>query len=341
MALDATLRALIMRSPKTELHLHIEGTLEPELMFTLAQRNGVPLPYADVAAVRRAYDFADLQSFLDLYYAGAAVLRTEGDFAALTQAWAARAAADRVRRAEIFFDPQTHTARGVPMGVVLAGLTRGLQAARVQHGLSADLILCLLRHLSEADAFATLEAALPFRSQFIGVGLDSGERGNPPEKFARVFARCRSLGLHVVAHAGEEGPADYVRAALDVLQAERIDHGVRSTDDPALVQRLAREGVPLTVCPLSNTRLKVFEHMRDHTLVQLLRAGCKVTINADDPAYFGGYLNDNWLAAFEALPLNAADGWRVARNGVEAAFMRGADKAALLREVDAHWGRAA
>jgi adenosine deaminase len=339
MALNSALRERIVASPKTELHLHIEGTLEPELMFALAERHGVRLPYATVDALRAAYDFADLQSFLDLYYAGAAVLRTERDFYDLTLAWAERAVADRVLHAEIFFDPQTHTARGVGLEAVVGGITGALGDAQSRWGLSSALIPCFLRHLSEDDAFATLAQLLPFREHFVGVGLDSGERGNPPEKFARVFARCRELGLHVVAHAGEEGPAAFVRSALDVLKAERIDHGVRSAEDPQLVERLAREAVPLTVCPLSNTRLKVFEHMRDHTLPQLLRAGCKVTINADDPAYFGGYLNDNWLAVFDALPLDEHDAWTIARNGFEAAFLPPERKAALLRRVDMHWGR--
>lgn len=336
--MDATLRQYIIRSPKTELHLHIEGTLEPEMMFALAKRNGVSLPYANVDAVRAAYNFIDLQSFLDLYYAGAAVLMTEQDFYDLTLAWARRAVADQVRHAEIFFDPQTHTARGVTMGTVVCGITRALQDAQARWGLSSALILCFLRHLSEDDAYATLEAAMPYRAHFIGVGLDSGERGNPPEKFARVFAHCRELGLRIVAHAGEEGPPAYVQTALDVLKAERIDHGVRSVDDPELVVRLAREGVPLTVCPLSNTRLCLYERMADHALPQLLRAGCKVTINADDPAYFGGYLNDNWLAMFDAQPtLTAHDAWQMARNGFDAAFITAEQRASWQTELDVHW----
>jgi adenine deaminase len=336
--MNVALRQHIIASPKTELDLHIEGTLEPEMMFALAARNGVALPYASVAELRAAYNFADLQSFLNLYYAGAAVLVTEQDFYDLTFAWAQRAAADNVRHAEIFFDPQTHTMRGIVMFVVVGGISRALADAQARFGLSSALILCFLRYLSEDDAFATLDEALPFREHFIGVGLDSGERGNPPEKFARVFARCRELGLHIVVHAGEEEPTAYVQASLDLLNAERIDHGGRSVDDPALVERLAREGVPLTVCPLSNTRLCVYQRMQDHALPQLLRAGCKVTINADDPAYFGGYLNDNWLAMFDAHPsLTAQDAWRIARNGFEASFITHEERAKHLDEVDAHW----
>jgi adenine deaminase len=335
--MNEALRQAIIHSPKTELHLHIEGTLEPDMMFALAKRNGLKLPYASVAALRAAYEFADLQSFLDLYYAGAAVLITEQDFFDLTYAWAQHAARDKVLHAEIFFDPQTHTQRGIDIGVVVSGITKALQQAERDFGMTSYLILCFLRHLSEEEAFASLQEALPYREHFIGVGLDSGERGNPPEKFARVFARCRELGLRIVAHAGEEGPAAYVETALDVLKAERIDHGVRSVESPALVQRLARAGVPLTVCPLSNTRLKVFNDMQQHTLPQLLKAGCKVTINADDPAYFGGYLNDNWLTLFEALPLTARDAWQMVRNGFEASFISPERKAQHLAVVDQHW----
>jgi adenine deaminase len=335
--MNEALRQAIIDSPKTELHLHIEGTLEPDMMFALAKRNSVSLPYANVQALRAAYEFTDLQSFLNLYYAGAAVLITEQDFFDLTYAWAQHAARDKVRHAEIFFDPQTHTQRGIGIGVVITGITKALKQAERDFGMTSHLILCFLRHLSEEEAFASLQEALPYREHFIGVGLDSGERGNPPEKFARVFAHCRELGLHGVAHAGEEGPAEYVETALDVLKAQRIDHGVRSVESPALVQRLAREGVPLTVCPLSNTRLKVFNDMKQHTLPQLLKAGCKVTINADDPAYFGGYLNDNWLALFEALPLTARDAWQMVRNGFEASFISPEKKAHHLAAVDEHW----
>lgn len=328
--LPQLLRAL----PKAELHLHIEGTLEPELMFRLAARNGVALPWPDVAAVRAAYAFTDLQSFLDLYYAGCAVLRTEQDFYDLAWAYLERAAADGVRRAEIFFDPQTHTARGVSFATVIDGLHRACtDAARL--GVSAELILCFLRHLSEREAFETLEEALPHRGRFIGVGLDSSERGHPPEKFARVFARCGELGLHRVAHAGEEGPPQYVWQALDLLRVERIDHGVRSEADAALVQRLARERVPLTVCPLSNVRLCVFPDLGAHNLGRLLQAGLRVTVNADDPAYFGGYVADNYLQTWAALGLSAAQALQVARNGFEASFASPEQRRRWLDEVDA------
>lgn len=337
MTLDAALAERIRQTPKAELHVHIEGTLEPELIFRLAQRNRVKLPYASVEALRSAYAFTDLQSFLDIYYAGASVLLTEEDFFDMTMAYAQRAAADNVRHAEIFFDPQTHTARGVDIEVVIDGIADALAQAHTQYHFSSSLILCFLRHLSEEDAFATLEAALPYRDRFIGVGLDSSERGNPPEKFARVFARARELGLHLVAHAGEEGPAQYVSDALDILKVERIDHGVRAIDDPALVQRLARERIALTVCPLSNQKLKVYPDLRDHSLKQLLDAGVPVTLHSDDPAYFGGYMNANWEAAFEALPLTDADAYQLARNSFEASFLPPARKADYLAQVERFW----
>ncbi|ALD90072.1 adenosine deaminase [Cupriavidus gilardii] len=337
MTLDAALADRIRRTPKAELHVHIEGTLEPELIFRLAQRNQVKLPYPSVEALRAAYAFTDLQSFLDIYYAGASVLLTEEDFFDMTMAYVERAVADNVRHAEIFFDPQTHTARGVDIEIVIDGIADALAQARTQYDFSSSMILCFLRHLSEEDAFATLEAALPYRDRFIGVGLDSSERGNPPEKFARVFARAKELGLHRVAHAGEEGPADYVRDALDILHVERIDHGVRAIDDPALVERLARERIALTVCPLSNQKLKVYPDLRDHSLKKLLDAGVAVTIHSDDPAYFGGYMNANWEATFDALPLDAADAHRLARNSFEASFLPPALKAEYLTEVDRFW----
>ena len=307
------LPALLAAMPKAELHIHIEGSLEPELIFALAKRNQVALAYPNVEALRAAYAFTDLQSFLDLYYAGASVLLTEDDFHDLAWAYLQRAAADQVRCAEIFFDPQTHTARGVAFATVIAGLTRAVERARNELGMTVALILCFLRHLSEDDAFATLEEALPFRNHFIGVGLDSSERGHPPEKFARVFKRCKALGLHLVAHAGEEGPPEYIRSALDVLGAERIDHGVRCLEDPALVARLVREQVPLTVCPLSNLKLCVVSSMQQHMLGRLLDAGLMATVNSDDPAYFGGYLNANFSATFSALNLNAAQAYQIGR----------------------------
>ncbi len=311
---------LLRAMPKAELHIHIEGSLEPEMIFALAQRNGVPLPYASVEALRAAYAFTNLQSFLDLYYAGASVLLHEQDFYDMAWAYFERAKADGVVRAELFFDPQTHTARGVSMGAVIEGLSRACADARTQQGISADLILCFLRHLSEEDALATLQAALPFRQHFIGVGLDSSEVGHPPEKFARVFARCRELGLHVVAHAGEEGPPAYVWSALDVLHVERIDHGVQAIHDPALMKRLVETLMPLTVCPLSNLKLCVFKHLADHNLGRMLDAGVRVTVNSDDPAYFGGYLLENYLQTFAALHLNAQHAYRLAANSIEASF---------------------
>ncbi len=334
-AIDPGLADFIRGLPKAELHVHIEGTLEPETIFALAERNGITLAYTSVEALRAAYAFGDLQSFLDIYYAGASVLLTADDFHDMAAAYLARARADNVIRAEIFFDPQTHTARGVAIGTVIEGLTRALDAARAA-GTSCDLILCFLRHLSEEDAFATLRAALPYRDRFIGVGLDSSEVGHPPEKFARVFAAARAEGLRVVAHAGEEGPPDYITQALDLLKAERIDHGVRSLEDPALVARLVAGRVPLTVCPLSNVRLRVFDTMADHTLARMLEAGLVVTINSDDPAYFGGYVTDNWLETFAALGLDRAAAIAIARNGFEAAFVGGVTRAEFLARLDAH-----
>ena len=327
---------LLRRMPKAELHIHIEGSLEPELIFALAQRNGVTLPYATVEALRAAYAFTDLQSFLDIYYAGASVLLHAQDFEDMAMAYFERAAADNVVHAELFFDPQTHTARGVSFETVITGLTRGCERARRELGLSASLILCFLRHLSEDEAFATLEQALPFRGQFIGVGLDSSERGHPPEKFARVFARCRELGLHLVAHAGEEGPPEYIWSALDVLKVERIDHGVRCVEDPALVQRLAATRMPLTVCPLSNVKLCVYKTMAEHNLATLLDAGLCATVNSDDPAYFGGYMNQNFIETFAALPqLGARQAHQLASNSFEASFAPEVDKRRWRAALDA------
>ena len=332
---------LLTSMPKAELHVHIEGTLEPELIFTLARRNGVDLPYAGVEDLRAAYAFTGLQSFLDIYYAGASVLLHEQDFEDMASAYLERAAADNVVRAEIFFDPQTHTARGVPFRTVIDGLSRAIARARDRDGLDAALILCFLRHLSEEQAFETLEQALPFRDRFIGIGLDSSERGHPPEKFARVFARCRERGLRLVAHAGEEGPPAYITAALDVLRVERIDHGVRCVEDPALVQRLARERIPLTVCPLSNVRLRVFGSLAGHNLPVLLAAGLCATVNSDDPAYFGGYVNRNFRETFAALPsLTARDAWQLAANSFEASFADAADKRRWRGALDASFASA-
>ncbi|WP_293222724.1 adenosine deaminase [Ottowia sp.] len=334
------LPALLAAMPKAELHMHIEGSLEPEMAFALAARHGIALPYADSAALRRAYAFGDLQSFLDLYYQGAAVLRTEQDFYELARAYLARAATENVVHAEIFFDPQTHTARGVPMATVIRGLARAGDEARRERGISSALILCFLRHLSEREAFETLEQALPFRDAFIGVGLDSSERGHPPEKFARVFARCRALDLHIVAHAGEEGPPAYIWAALDVLKAERIDHGVQAVHDAALMQRLARERVPLTVCPLSNQKLQVFPDLARHSLPQLLAGGLCATVNSDDPAYFGGYVNANFQALFAATGLDAQAAWQLAANSFEASFVDASAKQRWLDRLNESFERA-
>ena len=328
--LNEQLCQVLQAMPKAELHIHIEGSLEPELIFELAQRNGVALPYASVEALRQAYAFTNLQSFLDIYYAGASVLLTEQDFYDMTMAYLRRAAADNVRHAEIFFDPQTHTARGVPFKTVVDGIWRACQEGPI----SATLIMCFLRHLSEEEAIATLEEALPFRDKIIGVGLDSSEVGHPPEKFARVFERARNLGLHLVAHAGEEGPPAYIESALDVLNVERIDHGVRCLEDPDLVARLVREQMALTVCPLSNIKLRVFDAMGDSNLRRLLDAGLVATVNSDDPAYFGGYVNDNYLAAFDALPLDASHARQLAKNSFGAAFLEPERKRAYLAEVD-------
>jgi len=334
------LPALLCEMPKAELHIHIEGSLEPELIFALAARNGVALPYASVEALRAAYAFSDLQSFLDIYYAGASVLLKEQDFFDMAMAYFKRAAADHVVRAELFFDPQTHTDRGVPIKTVIGGLARACATAQRELGVSGALILCFLRHLSEEAAFATLEQALPHREHFIGVGLDSSERGHPPEKFARVFARCRELGLHLVAHAGEEGPPAYVWSALDVLHVERIDHGVRSVDDPALMQRLAATRMPLTVCPLSNVKLCVYPTMAQHQLPALLDAGLCATINSDDPAYFGGYMNQNFVETFAALPqLTAQHAYQLARNSFEASFVDAVSKQAWTRSLDQVFAR--
>ena len=328
---SAALAARIAAAPKAELHVHIEGTLEPEHAFALGRRNHVPLPYESPEAMRRAYAFGDLQSFLDIYYAAAAVLRTEDDFHDLAWAYLQKAHADNVVRAEIFFDPQTHTARGVAFETVVRGLGRALDRGRRELGLSAALIMCFLRHLSEREAFETLEQAEPFRDHFLGVGLDSGERGNPPEKFRDVFARCRRLGLHVVAHAGEEGPPASITGALDVLGAERIDHGVRCLEDEATVARLVRDRIPLTVCPFSNVKLRVFDTLAHHSLPRLLAAGLRASIHSDDPAYFGGYVNDNLLAARDALSLTADHAYTLVRNSLESSFLEPSE---IARHVD-------
>ena len=325
---------VLQRMPKAELHIHIEGSLEPEMIFALARRNGVSLPYANVEALRAAYAFTNLQSFLDIYYAGASVLLKEQDFYDMAWAYFEKAAADHVVHAELFFDPQTHTSRGVDMATVILGLSRACRDAGQKLGISAALILCFLRHLSEEDAFATLEQALPWREHFIGVGLDSSELGHPPEKFARIFKRCGELGLHRVAHAGEEGPPAYIYTALDVLQVERIDHGVQASRDRALMERLAAQGIALTVCPLSNIKLCVYPDLKSHSLGQLLDAGIAATVNSDDPAYFGGYVNQNCLQTFEALGLQAGHAYKLARNSLQASFASDTAKAAWIEHLD-------
>jgi len=330
--------ALVDGLPKAELHLHIEGSLEPELMFALAKRNRVALPYPTVASLKAAYDFSDLQSFLDIYYAGASVLATERDFFDMTWAYLERAQTENVRHVEIFFDPQTHTSRGVPFRIAIEGIHAALSEGARKLGISAFLIMCFLRHLSEEDAFATVEQALPYRDRIVGVGLDSSERGHPPSKFARVFARCRELGWRAVAHAGEEGPPAYITEALDLLKAERIDHGVRCLEDPAVVARLAAEQIPLTVCPLSNVKLRVFPSLEQHNLRQLMAAGLRVTVNSDDPAYFGGYVNANYRAVQRALGLSREDLRRLAKNSFLASFLPEAEKQRHCRSVDEYLG---
>ena len=316
--------------PKAELHVHIEGTLEPEMMFEMGKRNGVELPFGSVEEVRAAYEFDDLQSFLDIYYRAAEVLRTEGDFAELMEAYLRRAASDGVRHAEIFFDPQTHTARGIDIGTVIRGLTRGRQ--RVAE-VSSTLILCFLRHLSPDSAVDVFEQARPYLGYLQGVGLDSGELDNPPELFTEAYRRAAEAGLRAVAHAGEEGPAEYIWSALDELGVERIDHGVRAGDDPALVDRLVRNQIPLTMCPLSNQKLQVFPDLRDHNLKKLMDAGVLVTVNSDDPSYFGGYVGDNYLGIASALDLSRGDLVQLARNSVTASFLPEDRKAMLQQQI--------
>jgi adenosine deaminase len=327
-------QALIAQLPKCELHIHVEGSLEPELMFALARRNGIRLPYASVDAVRQAYRFRNLQDFLDIYYQGMSVLITEQDFYDLAWAYLERAQADNVRHVEMFFDPQGHTSRGIAFATVLEGLSRAIADASRKLGVKASLIMCFLRHLDEADAERALDSALAFKDRIAGVGLDSSEQGNPPGKFKRVFDRAREAGFFLTAHAGEEGPPSYVWEALDVLGVARIDHGVRSMEDEPLLDRLARERVPLTVCPLSNVRLRVVKDLADHPLRRMLDKGLVATVNSDDPAYFGGYVQENYRAAAQALRLGRDEVAALARNGIAASLMPEAKKAALLAEVD-------
>jgi adenosine deaminase len=329
---DSFIRSL----PKAELHIHIEGSLEPELAFELARKHGVKLPYDSVEALRRAYDFADLQSFLDVYYAVAGVLRDEDDFFALTWAYLQRVRDDGAVHVEIFFDPQTHTARGIPYATALAGITRALDKAQATLGISSRLILCFLRHLSADEAMRTLEEALPAKERLAGVGLDSSEKGHPPSKFAEVFRRARAAGLAAVAHAGEEGPPSYIVEALDLLHVSRIDHGVRCEEDTALCERLAAEQVPLTVCPLSNVKLCVFQTMRQHNLKRLLDRGMCITLNSDDPAYFGGYLLANYTAAADALDLDRDDIVQLCKNSFTASFLDEGAKRTWISRIDEH-----
>jgi len=325
--------------PKAELHVHIEGTLEPELAFQLAAKHRVKLPYAGVEELRRAYQFSSLQSFLDIYYAGADVLRDEEDFYLLTQAYLRKAHSQGVVHTELFFDPQTHTARGVSLATMLGGIRGALLQAQRESGTTSRIIMCFLRHLSAQDAMRTLEDALPYKQDIAAVGLDSSEYGHPPAKFAEVFARARRAGWPAVAHAGEEGPASYIRDALDVLDALRIDHGVRCEDDEALMQRLIDERIPLTMCPLSNVKLRVFERMEQHNLRRLLERGLCVTVNSDDPAYFGGYILENYLAVQQALGLSRRQLKLLAENSIQGSFLADEDKrywrAAIQNYADA------
>ena len=325
---------LARRMPKAELHLHIEGSLEPDMAFRLAERNGVKLPYPNVETLRAAYAFNNLQEFLDVYYSGMSVLRTEEDFYDLTRAYLERAHRDNVVHVEMFFDPQAHLERGIPMDVQISGIRRALEHGKEQLGISFKLILSFLRHLSEEHAFNTLEMAAPFFTQVDGFGLDSSELGNPPEKFTRVFAECRKLGFKITAHAGEEGPPGYVHQALDLLSVDRIDHGNQSLEDAALVQRLAEEGKTLTLCPLSNLKLRVVTTMDQHPILTMLNQRLKATVNSDDPAYFGGYINDNYRALLEHLPVTRTHLYQLARNAFEGAWISAEEKTEHLSRLD-------
>ena len=328
------LPALLRAMPKAELHMHIEGSLEPELIFAMGQRNGVALNYPSIEALRSAYVFNNLQEFLDIYHAGTTVLKTEQDFYDMACAYLARAQADNVLHTELFFDTQTHTGHGLSTETVINGLHRACADAPAKYGMTASLILCFLRHLSEEEAFECLEQALPLRDKLVGIGLASSEVGHPPEKFAKVFARAKQLGFRLVAHAGEEAPPAYIWSALDVLKVERIDHGVQATHDAALMQRLAQQQVPLTVCPLSNVKLRVFPTLAQHTLKQMLDAGIMATVNSDDPAYFGGYINQNFTETFAALGMDATHAYRLARNSFDASFIDAPLRAQYVQRLD-------
>lgn len=330
------MKSFIENLPKAELHLHIEGTFEPELMFEIAQRNSIELPYEDVEALRKAYDFSQLQDFLDIYYQGMNVLQKEQDFYDLTWAYLKRIHAQNVLHTEIFFDPQGHTSRGVAFETALNGIYSALQDGQQQLGISFGVIMCFLRHLDADDAMATLEQALPYKDKIIGMGLDSSELGHPPEKFTAVFEKAKSEGFRIVAHAGEEGPPEYVYQALDLLKVDRIDHGNRALEDEALTQRIAKEGIALTVCPLSNLKLRVVDDLKDHPMRKMLAAGLKATMNSDDPAYFGGYMNENFLQLTEALDLTRDEIVTLARNGFEAAFISDEQKQLLMDRLDTY-----
>jgi adenosine deaminase len=326
---------LLRAMPKAELHMHIEGSLEPDMIFAMGQRNRVPLAYPNVEALRQAYVFNNLQEFLDIYHAGTTVLKTAQDFFDMTDAYLARARADNVLHTEIFFDTQTHTGHGTSAETVVNGLYRACEEAPARHGMTASLILCFLRHLSEAEAFECLEQVLPLRDKIVGIGLASSEVGHPPEKFAKVFARARELGFRLVAHAGEEAPPAYIWSALDVLKVERIDHGVQAIHDAALMQRLAKERMPLTVCPLSNLKLRVFPTLAQHNLQRMLDAGIMATVNSDDPAYFGGYINDNFTQTFAALGMTSAHAYQLARNSFDASFIEPSLRQGYVQRLDA------
>lgn len=334
MEVKKTLEEFVAGIPKAELHLHIEGTFEPELMFRIADRNRLKLKYASVEELKAAYKFNNLQEFLDIYYSGANVLLEEQDFYDLTWAYLEKIHSQNVLHTEIFFDPQTHTARGIPFAKVISGIHRALEDSREKLGISYRLILSFLRHLSEESAFRTLEEALPFKSWITAVGLDSSEKGHPPVKFEQVFARARAGGFLTVAHAGEEGPAKYVRGAIDLLHVSRIDHGNHSLDDPDLVEELAERKIPLTVCPLSNLKLKVVKDMKQHPLREMLEKGLIATVNSDDPAYFGGYVNENYLAVAEALNLSKQQIALLAKNSFEASFLNPDEKQKMLKKLD-------
>jgi adenosine deaminase len=329
------LPALLRAMPKAELHMHIEGSLEADMIFAMGQRNAVSLAYPNIEALRQAYVFDNLQSFLDIYHAGTTVLKTEQDFFDMTDAYLARAQADNVLHTEIFFDTQTHTGHGTSVETVINGLHRACEEAPARHGMTASLILCFLRHLSEEDAFECLEQVLPLRDKIVGIGLASSEVGHPPEKFAKVFARAKQLGFRLVAHAGEEAPPAYIWSALDVLKVERIDHGVQAIHDAALMQRLAQDRVPLTVCPLSNLKLRVFPMLQQHTLKRMLDVGIMATVNSDDPAYFGGYINENFTQTLSALGMTSQHAYQLARNSFDASFIEAKLRSQYVQRLDA------